>query len=135
MSVVDEGTKGFDGLNLSQRMLETLERVGYEQPTDIQEALIPLALEGKDCTGQARTGTGKTAAFVIPILERLDHKQSAVQALVLCPTRELTEQVANEATRLAQKHGTEPVLLVGGRPLRGQLAALRRNPTIAIGTP
>ena len=135
MSVVDEGTNGFDGLGLSQRMMETLGRVGYEQPTDIQAALIPLALEGKDCTGQARTGTGKTASFVIPILERLDEEQSAVQALVLCPTRELTEQVASEATRLAQKHDTQPVLLVGGRPIRGQLDALRRKPAIAIGTP
>lgn len=135
MTVVEETGTGFEGLCLSQRMLATLERVGYEQPTDIQAALIPLAMEGKDCTGQARTGTGKTASFVIPILERIDHDQQTVQALILCPTRELSEQVANEATRLAQKHDTEPVLLVGGRPLRGQLAALRRNPTIAIGTP
>jgi ATP-dependent RNA helicase DeaD len=135
MSVVEEAGSGFEGLSLSQRMLATLERVGYEQPTDIQAALIPLAMEGRDCTGQARTGTGKTASFVIPILERIDHDQQTVQALILCPTRELSEQVASEATRLAQKHDTEPVLLVGGRPLRGQLAALRRNPTIAIGTP
>ena len=83
MSVVDEGTTGFDGFELSQRMLATLERVGYEQPTEIQTAFIPLALKGKDCTGQARTGTGKTAAFVIPILERLDHEQSAVPILAV----------------------------------------------------
>lgn len=135
MQVVEDVAMGFDGLGLSQRMLATLKRVGYEQPTDIQAALIPLALKGLDCTGQARTGTGKTASFVIPILERLDHDQPELQALVLCPTRELSEQVANEATRLAQQHNTQPVLLVGGRPLRGQLAELKRHPTIAVGTP
>lgn len=130
-----EAKQSFDELNLGPRMLETLERVGYDEPTDIQAAFIPLAMEGKDCTGQARTGTGKTAAFVIPILERIDHEQDHVQALVLCPTRELGEQVANEAKRLAQKHETDPVLLVGGRPMRDQLQALKRNPLIVIGTP
>ncbi len=116
-------------------MLAALEKVGYETPTPIQTEFIPIGLSGRDCTGQARTGTGKTAAFVIPILERVDHESPEVQALVLCPTRELSEQVAAEATKLAQEHDCRPALLVGGRPIGGQLAALRSRPTIVVGTP
>jgi ATP-dependent RNA helicase DeaD len=116
-------------------MLAALEKVGYETPTPIQTEFIPIGLSGRDCTGQARTGTGKTAAFVIPILERVDHDAPRVQALVLCPTRELSEQVAAEATKLAQEHDCHPALLVGGRPMGGQLAALRNHPAIVVGTP
>lgn len=116
-------------------MLKALANVGYTTPTPIQAALIPVALRGIDCTGQARTGTGKTAAFVIPILERIDHDSPDVQALVLSPTRELSEQVANEAARLAVEHNCRPALLVGGRPIGSQLEELRRRPTIVVGTP
>jgi len=130
-----EGTNTFEGLGLGERMLAALKQVRYETPTPIQAGLIPIALTGQDCTGQAQTGTGKTAAFVIPILERVDHGAHAVQALVLCPTRELSEQVAAEARRLAAEHNCDPVLLVGGRPMRPQLTALRQCPTIVVGTP
>jgi ATP-dependent RNA helicase DeaD len=130
-----EGTKTFDDLGLGERMLKALRQVRYETPTPIQSGLIPIAISGRDCTGQAQTGTGKTAAFVIPILERVDHDAHAVQALVLCPTRELSEQVAAEARRLATEHNCDPVLLVGGKPMRPQLTALRHCPTIVVGTP
>jgi ATP-dependent RNA helicase DeaD len=130
-----EGTKTFAELGLGEKMLTALRQVGYETPTPIQAGLIPIAITGQDCTGQAQTGTGKTAAFVIPILERVDHAAHTVQALVLCPTRELSEQVAAEARRLAAQHDCDPVLLVGGRPMRPQLTALRRSPTIVVGTP
>ena len=125
----------FDELGLGPQMLASLKRVGYTSPTPIQAAFIPLAVTGGDTTGQAQTGTGKTAAFVIPILERIDHDSKDLQALVLSPTRELSEQVAAEATRLAANHDCHPVLLVGGRPLGTQIRQLAANPTIAVGTP
>src|SRR5690606_22106230 len=80
-------------------------------------------------------GTGKTAAFVIPILEQIDHDSPDLQALVLAPTRELSEQVAAEAARLAAQHNCNPVCIVGGRSINRQIAHLKENPTIAIGTP
>ncbi|MBX3437128.1 MAG: DEAD/DEAH box helicase, partial [Planctomycetaceae bacterium] len=116
-------------------MLKSIRRMGFSAPTPIQAALIPKALTGRDCIGQARTGTGKTAAFVIPILERIDHRSTDLQALVLAPTRELSEQVAAEASRLAAEHQCNPACLVGGRPLGRQIEHLQRRPTIAIGTP
>ena len=131
-----EGTpRSFTQMGLSDRMLKALDGVGYENPTPIQAALIPEALTGKDCIGQARTGTGKTCAFVIPLLERIDHSLPQVQALVLCPTRELSEQVSVEAQRLAAEHLCEPALLVGGKPIGKQLRMLERSPSIVIGTP
>jgi ATP-dependent RNA helicase DeaD len=128
-------TSDFTSLGLSKAMLKSLENVGYKTATPIQAAFIPIAITGGDCTGQARTGTGKTAAFVIPILEQIDHSSPDVQALVLSPTRELSEQVAAEATRLAAEHNCRPALLVGGRSIGGQLEQLRKKPTIVVGTP
>ncbi|MBX3442673.1 MAG: DEAD/DEAH box helicase [Planctomyces sp.] len=122
-------------MGLSERMLRALDGVKYQNPTPIQAAFIPRALTGRDCIGQARTGTGKTCAFVIPLLEQIDHSLPKVQALVLCPTRELGEQVAQEAGRLAAEHNCDPALLVGGRPLGSQIRALEKFPSIVIGTP
>src|SRR5689334_4930933 len=89
----DDGAVTFAGLGLSEPILKALEDVGYEAPTPIQERTIPVMLAGKDLIGQAQTGTGKTAAFAIPILEKIDPKVPEVQALVLAPTRELAIQV------------------------------------------
>ncbi len=125
----------FADLGLSEKSLERLKSVGFESPSPIQAAFIPIALSGQDCTGQARTGTGKTAAFVLPILERLDPNDTRTQALVLCPTRELGEQVAVECHRLAANHEYRTAVFVGGRPLRPQLNDLRKGVEIAIGTP
>ncbi|RLS58786.1 MAG: ATP-dependent helicase, partial [Planctomycetota bacterium] len=107
-------------------MMRSIRTVGYTHPTPIQAEFIPLALTGQDCIGQARTGTGKTAAFVIPILETIDHSLPEVQAIVLSPTRELSEQVAAEATKLAAEHNCQPALLVGGRSIGAQLKMLER---------
>jgi ATP-dependent RNA helicase DeaD len=131
----EEKAPRFEELGLGAPMLKALAQVNYETATPIQAAFIPIAVTGQDCTGQARTGTGKTAAFVIPILERIDHTSRDIQALVLSPTRELSEQVAAEATRLAAQHDCHPALLVGGRSIGGQLEQLRRKPTIVVGTP
>lgn len=130
-----ESQSVFEDLGLSEPMLAALRGVDYVNPTPIQAALIPIAVSGRDCTGQAQTGTGKTAAFVIPILEQINHESNDVQALVLCPTRELSEQVSVEARRLAAEHDCRPALLVGGRPMGAQLAALRDRATIVVGTP
>ncbi len=125
----------FSDLGLSEKTLERIRTVGFESPSPIQAAFIPIAITGQDCTGQARTGTGKTAAFVLPILERLDPNDTRTQAIVLGPTRELSEQVAVECHRLAANHEFRTAVFVGGRPLRPQLNELQKGVEIAIGTP
>ncbi len=135
ISKKDGAATSFADLGLGKLMMRAIDRVGYTAPTPIQRDFIPIAIQGVDCTGQARTGTGKTAAFVIPILERIDHSLPELQALVLSPTRELSEQVAAEARKLAGDHGCDPVLLVGGRPLGPQIRQLQQRPTIVVGTP
>ncbi len=128
---------GFADLELSETMLASLEAAGYEQPTPIQAGLIPRALLGIDVLGQARTGTGKTAAFAIPILERLrPHSEvHGTQALVLVPTRELAVQVREEIAKLAHGRKTHIVALYGGKPIRGQIEKLKRITEIVVGTP
>ncbi|HUY90283.1 MAG TPA: DEAD/DEAH box helicase [Pirellulales bacterium] len=117
-------------------MLAALARAGYVDPTPVQAGLIPRALEGIDVLGQARTGTGKTAAFVIPILERLEHRKDlAPQALILVPTRELAVQVRDEAIKLAHGQKIHPVALYGGTPIRGQIEKLKRGAACVVGTP
>ncbi len=118
-------------------MLAALEKAGYIEPTPIQAGLIPRALEGVDVLGQARTGTGKTAAFVIPILERLhaSKKAQGPQALILVPTRELAVQVREEAVKLAHGRKIHSVAVYGGKPIRGQIEKLSRGVEIVIGTP
>ena len=128
---------GFAALDLSPQMLAALEAANYQEPTPIQAGLIPLALEEKDIVGQARTGTGKTAAFAIPILELLDpdHRGKDPQALILVPTRELAVQVKDEVVKLSRGQGARCVAVYGGTPLRGQIAKLQRGVDIIVGTP
>jgi ATP-dependent RNA helicase DeaD len=118
-------------------MHRALENAGYIDPTPIQAGLIPLALEGVDVMGQARTGTGKTAAFVIPILERLAPKRRGLgpQALVLVPTRELAVQVRDEVEKLSHGRKVQSVAVYGGKPIRGQIDKLKKGPEIVVGTP
>ena len=126
----------FENLNLSSEILKAVENKGFEEATPIQAQSIPYALEGRDIIGQAQTGTGKTAAFGIPILEKLSHDEKAVQALVLCPTRELAIQVAEEIRELAKyKRGVEILPIYGGQPIDRQIKALKRRPQIIVGTP
>jgi len=133
--VAEQTTVQFSDLGLASETLEAIEKVGFETPSDIQAAFIPIALKGIDCTGQARTGTGKTAAFALPILERIDLNDPKTQAIILTPTRELSEQVANEFRRLAVNHPCRTAVLVGGRPIRKQLDDLERGVHVAVGTP
>jgi ATP-dependent RNA helicase DeaD len=115
---------------LSPVMLAALEQAEYTEPTQIQAGLIPRALQGIDVLGQARTGTGKTAAFVIPILERLTphRKGQGPQALVLVPTRELAVQVREEVVKLAHGRKFHCVAIYGGKPIRAQIEKLNAAP-------
>ena len=118
-------------------MLASLERATYLEPTPVQAGIIPRALEGGDVLGQARTGTGKTAAFAIPIIERVKHggKNISPRALVLVPTRELAVQVRDEFEKLAHGRRLSCVPIYGGKPIRGQIAKLQRGVDVVIGTP
>jgi ATP-dependent RNA helicase DeaD len=123
-------------LNLSPPLLATLDRANYQEPTPIQAALIPHALAGRDVIGQAQTGTGKTAAFLLPFLNGwADRNEPGPQALVLAPTRELVVQVAEEAAKLAPSKHCRTIPIYGGQRIREQLQGLKRGCDIAVGTP
>ncbi len=125
----------FADLGLSDGILATVAELGYEEPTPIQEQTIRLLIEGRDVIAQAQTGTGKTAAFAIPIVERLDPADTHVQALVLAPTRELAVQVAEATHRLGRSKGLTVLPVYGGQPIIRQLHALARGVHVVIGTP
>ena len=125
----------FADLGLSEKILKKIESKGYKTPSDIQAKVIPLLLKGeKDIIGQAQTGTGKTAAFALPVLERLDPKSKDIQTLVLAPTRELAIQVAQEIQSFAETW-VKVQLLYGGQNIRDELTGLRKWPQIVVGTP
>ncbi|MFC4427108.1 ATP-dependent RNA helicase DbpA [Deinococcus navajonensis] len=126
----------FATLPLNATLLANLATLGYHQMTPIQAGSLPPILEGRDLIAQARTGSGKTAAFGLGLLHRLDPARPVIQALVLCPTRELADQVAGEIRRLARGEGNIRVLtLTGGTPLRAQAASLEHGVQIVVGTP
>ncbi len=126
----------FASLPLSPAFLANLDSLGYHEMTSIQAASLPSVLGGRDLIAQAKTGSGKTAAFGIGILQRLNPTWFAVQALVMCPTRELADQVANELRRLARFADNIKVLtLCGGAPMRPQIASLEHGAHIVVGTP
>ncbi len=132
--MADEAT--FQSLGLSAPLLDTLAQLGYEAPTPIQARTIPALLAGRDVIGQAQTGTGKTAAFSLPILQQLDLKSNATQALVLTPTRELAMQVSEAMHSYAKKLPGVTVLPVyGGAPIFGQMKHLQRGAHVVVGTP
>lgn len=127
---------GFRALGLSNETLQALDQKGFEKPTPIQELTIPLLLEGeKDIVGQAQTGSGKTAAFGIPILERFDSQSKGVQAIILAPTRELAIQVANELASYKGNRRIRITTIYGGAPISKQMRELERGTDIVVGTP
>ena len=129
-------SKSFDTLPLSPAAQDNLRRLGYLEMTAIQAASLPAALQGRDVIAQAKTGSGKTAAFALALLAKLDARRFETQALVLCPTRELADQVTTEIRRLARaEDNVKVVTLAGGVPLRGQTASLERGAHVAVGTP
>ncbi|HHT19614.1 MAG: DEAD/DEAH box helicase [Euryarchaeota archaeon] len=125
----------FEDLKLSREMKHAIRDMGFEEATPIQSLALPHILEGKDVIGQAQTGTGKTAAFGIPVLERLDTSNRSVQAVILCPTRELAIQVAEEIKKLSKYQKTSVLPVYGGQPIERQIKALKRGVQIIIGTP
>jgi ATP-independent RNA helicase DbpA len=130
------GAPDFDSLPLAPAVLANLKQLGYERMTPIQAASLPLALAGKDLIAQAKTGSGKTVAFALPLLANLNPRRFAVQALVLCPTRELAEQVTQEIRRVARAEDNIKILtLTGGSTVRPQMASLAHGAHVVVGTP
>ncbi|RHT55621.1 ATP-dependent helicase [Clostridium sp. AM29-11AC] len=126
----------FEELNLDAKILRAVTDMGFEAASPIQAKAIPLELEGKDIIGQAQTGTGKTAAFGIPLLEKIDPKNKKLQAVVLCPTRELAIQVAEEIRNLAKyMHGIKVLPIYGGQEIVKQIRSLKDGVQVIIGTP
>ncbi|CAD6493177.1 MAG: putative ATP-dependent RNA helicase [Candidatus Argoarchaeum ethanivorans] len=129
-------SQGFEDLHLSKEMYRAIADMGFEEPTAIQNQSIPYLLDGKDVIGQAQTGTGKTAAFGIATLERIDSKNKKLQAVILCPTRELAIQVSEELKNLSKYKKRIRILPVyGGQPIGRQIKALKTGVQIIIGTP
>lgn len=126
----------FNELNLSKEILKAIEEMGFEEATPIQSQGIPAIFTGKDVIGQAQTGTGKTCAFGIPIIERIDPVLRGIQTLILCPTRELAVQTATELNLVAKyKRGIQILPIYGGQSIDRQIIALKKGPQIIIGTP
>lgn len=126
----------FSELNLSKEIQMAVEDMGFEETTTIQAQSIPYMMEGRDVIGQAPTGTGKTAAFGITVLERIDPKNKGLQAVILCPTRELAIQVAGELKKISKyKTGIEILPIYGGQPIDRQIKALKKGVQIITGTP
>ncbi|NMA70135.1 MAG: DEAD/DEAH box helicase [Desulfitobacterium sp.] len=131
-----ERLKSFGELDLSRQILQALSEMGFEEPSPIQKAAIPLALEGVDLIGQAQTGTGKTAAFGIPICEKANPRFQAVQALILTPTRELAVQVSEEINKIGRYRQVRPLPIYGGQSIERQIRALRHGRSqVVVGTP
>lgn len=126
----------FDELNLIRPLLAAVKGCGYTEPTPIQRETIPPVLNGQDVLGCAQTGTGKTAAFGIPCIEQIDPFDRSLQAVILCPTRELCIQVCEELRKLLKYHeGIKVVPVYGGQPIDRQIQAMKGGCQIVVGTP
>lgn len=128
-------TTDFQSLNLRPELVQAVAELGYTEPTPIQSAIVPIMLNGQDVIGQAQTGTGKTAAFSLPILQNLDPEYEGVQALVMTPTRELAVQVANAIYDYGRHMGVKVLAVYGGQPYNRQINRLQRGVNIVVGTP
>ena len=129
-------TKLFSELGLSADLLKAIDKLGYEQASPIQAEAIPVLMQGRDVVGQSQTGSGKTAAFAIPAIEKVNPQDRAVQALILCPTRELAVQVSEEVHKLALfKRGIHALPIYGGQSYERQFQGLKQGAQIVIGTP
>ena len=138
MTMPLESPPGFASLGLSATLIDALTALGYEEPTPIQREAIPPLLEGKDLLGQAATGTGKTAAFALPLVQRIaasDADRKGTSGLILVPTRELAMQVAEAVHRYGKAIGITVLPIYGGQPIQSQLRALKRGVDVIVGTP
>ncbi|MFD2679248.1 DEAD/DEAH box helicase [Bacillus seohaeanensis] len=125
----------FSDLNLSPTTLKSIKRMGFEEATPIQAGTIPVSLEGKDVIGQAQTGTGKTTAFGIPMIEKIDVKNPNIQGLIIAPTRELAIQVSEELYKVGSDKRVRVLSVYGGQDIQRQIRAMKKNPHIIVGTP
>ena len=126
----------YSDFNLSEETLKAVEKMGFTEPTEIQEKAIPVMMEGREIIAKAPTGTGKTSAFGIPIVEKVDQSDPAVQAVVLCPTRELAVQIVEELRQLAAfRPELKVVAVYGGQPIDKQINALKRGAQVVVATP
>lgn len=125
----------FSELNISASTLKSVKRMGFEEATPIQEGTIKFGMEGRDIIGQAQTGTGKTAAFGIPLIEKIDPKNTNIQGLIIAPTRELAIQVSEEIYRIGQDKRVKILSVYGGQEIGRQIRALKNNPHVIVGTP
>src|SRR5580693_7791294 len=129
-------TKLFSELGISAELLKAIDKLGFEKASPIQAEAIPVLLQGRDVVGQSQTGSGKTAAFAVPAIEKVDPQLRAVQVIILCPTRELAVQVAEEAAKLSLfKRGVQAVPIYGGQSYERQFRALAAGAQVVIGTP
>jgi ATP-dependent RNA helicase DeaD len=133
--MTEELNTGFHGLGIDPAIIRALDEMGFEEPSPIQTGAIPVLLQGRDLIGQAQTGTGKTAAFAIPLLQRINPDVTRPQALVLAPTRELALQVAEEIGKIGKYMRVRELAVYGGSPIDRQIRALRMGVQIVIGTP
>lgn len=127
--------KTFNEFGLEPKIVRAVTEMGFEEATPIQEKAIPLAMEGRDLIGQAQTGTGKTAAFGLPLIHKIDVSEDRIVALIMCPTRELAIQVAEEISKLGRFKGIRSLPIYGGQDIVKQIRALKKRPQIIIGTP
>src|SRR5690606_37915253 len=132
---VDAVVKSFAELSIDADILKAISDLGFEEPSPIQEACIPIIIEGKDVIGQAQTGTGKTAAFGIPVVQAVNPEKLAVQAIILTPTRELAIQVSAELRKIAKYKSLRILPIYGGQSIRHQIRALQQGVHVVIGTP
>src|SRR5947209_7640429 len=129
-------TKLFSELGLSDEVLKAIDKLGFEQASPIQAEAIPILLQGRDVVGQSQTGSGKTAAFAVPAIEKVDPQLRVTQVLILCPTRELAVQVSEEVHKLACfKRGIHVLPIYGGQSYERQFYGLKQGVQIVIGTP
>ena len=128
--------KSFSTLNLPKDFLTNLNSLGFENLTQIQEKTLPLSLENKDLIAQAKTGSGKTVAFCIPLVQKLNVKDFKIQSLILAPTRELANQIAQEFRKISRHiHNVKVLTLCGGMPYKPQVLSLYHGAHIVVGTP
>lgn len=129
-----ENVENFEGFNISEKILKAIKDMGFEAPSPIQAQAIPKLLEGNDLIGQAQTGTGKTVAFGIPMIEKINPEKH-IQGIILCPTRELSIQVTEELKKLSKYKKLEILPVYGGQSIERQISILRKNVDIVVGTP
>jgi ATP-dependent RNA helicase DeaD len=135
MIVDSKDMVSFGSIKINKRVAQALTDMGFEEPTPIQQMAIPLLYEGKDIVGQAQTGTGKTAAFGIPIVEMINNRYGGVQALIITPTRELAIQVAEEISRIGKFRRIRTLPIYGGQSIDRQIRSLKQGVQVVIGTP